>query len=299
MSEVAPIFKDPTLQKQFEMDGYAKIRLLDADKAQELYDYFINHQREHAVVDGLYHSTTHTNNPDLILAVDSYLKSMLLSELEPHFQNYEPMMCTYITKQPGVGSETIIHQDPTFVDESKFVSANIWVALHNINHDNGNLFFIKGTHRFIPSLRVTPGCPTAYDDVFDLLKENITEVPVNAGEAIVINHAVMHGATPNLSGKPRAAAVMAIRSAGSDWIFHYWEKGAPNDKIEKYLFDLDTFVNLKKDGKPENGKFIGHIQWDFPQITRKDFVKKLKETDTKSINSWSERLSVIRERLFS
>ena len=126
----------------------------------------------------------------------------------------------------------------------------------------------------MPSLRVTPSCPSAYDEVRELLKENITEVPVKVGEAIVINHAVMHGATPNLSKGLRAAAVIAIRSAGSDWIFHYWAPGAAKDKIEKYSFDMDTFLNLKKDDRPDNAKLLEYIEWDFPQISRTDFYQK-------------------------
>lgn len=300
MTKVAPIFQDPELQRRFERDGYAKVKLLDTAKTGELYNYFINRQKDHDVINGLYHSTTHTNNPDLIREIDTELKSVLLPELKRHFQNYEPMMCTYITKQPGEGSETNIHQDPTFVDESKYVSANVWIALHDIDHQNGNMFFIKGTQRYMPSLRVTPSCPTAYDEVKDLLKENITEVPVKAGEAIVINHAVMHGATPNLSQAPRVAAVIAIRSAESDWIYHYWEPGAPKHKIEKYSFDMDTFLNLKRDSRPENGKLLGYIEWDFPQMSRPDFIKKLGEENTQlSSPSWIKKLSVIKEKLFS
>lgn len=300
MSKVAPIFQDPELQRQFERDGYAKIKLLEEAKAKELYDYFINRQKDHAVVNGLYHSTTHTNNPDLIREIDTQLKAALVPELKHHFQNYTPMMCTYITKQPGEGSETNIHQDPTFVDESRFVSANVWIALHDIDHQNGNMFFIKGTQRYMYSLRVTPSCPTAYDEVRDLLKENITEVSVKAGEAIVINHAVMHGATPNLSNGPRVAAVIAIRSEESDWIYHYWEPGAPRDKIEKYSFDLDAFLNLKRDSRPENAKLLGYIDWHFPQMSRSDFIQKLREENgLSSSRSWVQKLTAIKEKLFS
>lgn len=299
MNVIAPIFKDPRIQHQFDQDGFVKIKLLDEKKAKELYDYYIDHQKDHDVIDGLYHSTTHTNNPDLIREIDNQIKSALLSELEGPFQNYEPMMCTYITKQPGEGSETKIHQDPTFVDESRFVSANVWVALHDIDHDNGNMFFVKGTQRYMPSLRVTPACPTAYDEVKDMLPENITEVSVKAGEAIVINHATMHGATPNLSDHARIAAVIAIRSAASDWIYHYWEPGTSKDKIEKYSFDLDAFIHLKKDGRPENRNFLGYIEWGFPQISRRDFIRNIAPEKEKASSTWLEKMSLIKEKLFS
>ncbi|MBS1593791.1 MAG: phytanoyl-CoA dioxygenase family protein [Bacteroidetes bacterium] len=291
MSTVAPIFIDAELQRQFDRDGYARIKILDEAQTRELREFFMATQREHEAVNSLYQSTTHTNDPDLIRRVDDKIRSVMAPELPRFFQNYEPMMCTYITKQPGEGSDTRIHQDPTFVDEQKYVTANIWVALHDINHDNGNMFFIPGTHRYMRSLRVTPVCPSAYDGVFDLLRENITEVPVQAGEAIVINHAVMHGATPNLSGGPRMAAVMAIRSAGSELIFHYLEPGAPTDRIEQYSFDMDTFFHLKRDGRPDESRFLRYISWDFPQITRDDFLAQIGKLRPKEKRkSWFEKI---------
>jgi hypothetical protein len=300
MNKVAPIFKDSSLQKQFEGDGYVKIKLLDRLKAQQLYNYYMANQKEHDVIEGLYHSTTHTNNPDLILQVDTYLKKALLPELHRYFINYEPMLCTYITKVPGEGSETRLHQDPTFVDEAKYISANVWVALHDIDHQNGNLFFVKGTHRMVSGLRVTPDYPTEYDKVKGLLHENLTEVPVKAGEAIIINHATVHGATPNLANELRIAAVMAIRSVASDWIYHYLEPGASYDKIEKYSVDLDAFINLKKDGRPDQKGFLGYVSADFPQLSPQQFRRKMREVNSSGSSlPWLSTLSNIKEKLFS
>lgn len=291
MHEVAPILIDPDLQRQFDTDGFVKIRILDESKTKQLRDFFMEHQREHAAVQNLYQSTTHTNDPELIRQVDDKIKSILHPELDRFFCGYIPMMCTYITKQPGEGSETRIHQDPSFVDESRYVTANIWVALHDIDHDNGNLFFVKGSHRMIPSLRVTPGCPTSYELVQDLLPDYITEVPVRAGEAILINHAVVHGATANLSDHPRIAAVMAIRSAASDLLYYYMEPGAPSDRIEKYRFDLDTFFHLKKDGRPDESRFLEYISWDFPRISREDFIAFMTQSGRPAKSrTWFEKI---------
>lgn len=300
MKSRVPIFKDTALQEKFDRDGFVKIKLLSAEKADKLYKYFIDQQDAHDVVDGLYHSTTHTNNPDLIRKVDQYLKSVVLPEADKIFQNYEAMMSTYITKQSGPGSDTKLHQDPTFVDEQQYVSANIWIALHDIGHQNGNLFFVPGTHRLINSLRVTPACPTAYDEVKDLLPKNLHEVPVKKGEAILINHALVHGATPNLAKGPRIAAVIAIRSAGADWIYHYLEKDAPYNQIEKYEVDLETFINLGKDARPTHAKLLGNVTWHFPQISRANFVEGMKLYTSKNpFKTLLNRLSNVGETLLS
>lgn len=296
MSKPSPIFKDPALQQHFEQYGYAVVKLLDETKTLELYNFYLQHQKEHDAIGSRYQATTHTNDPELILKTDEQIKAVLLPEVEKHFEQYEPMMCTYITKRPGEGSETRLHQDPTFVDETQYVSANIWVALHDINHQNGNLFFVKGTHRFMPSLRVTPNCPTAYDKVKDLLEQNLTEVPVKAGEAIIINHAVMHGATPNMSQGPRVAAVMAVRSKGSSWIYHYLEPGAPFDKIEKYGVNLQTFVTLHKDGRPSQAENLGYVSWHFPQMEREAFIA---QTNALTNNGFMGKLKNIGKKIFA
>jgi hypothetical protein len=279
MYSKAPILKDPKLQKEFDENGFVKVNLLTDTEADELYDFFMAHSREHDAIPGKYQSTTHTNDPNLIRKVDSYLKEKLKSKLPFYFQNYETMMATYITKQPGEGSDTGMHQDPTFVDEDRYVSGNIWLALHDIGHDNGNMFFLKGTHRMVPTLRVTPACPTAFDEVRDIMHDYVTEVPVRKGEAIFINHAVVHGATNNLSNAPRVAVTMAIRSVGSDWVFHYMAPDVTPPIIEKYEVALDTFIHLKKDGFPDMGKQIGTVEWDFPTIGREHFIKKMKKNN--------------------
>lgn len=266
-------FIDPVLQQRFEEDGYVKLRLLTEEQADALYQFYLSRLEQHQVVKSLYHSTTDTENAELIDEVDKQLSTTLLPEVSKHIADYQLMISGFLLKDPGPGSETGIHQDPTFVDESQYISANIWVGLSDIGHDNGNMFFIKGTHRMMPSFRVTPSCPTVFDNVKDLLPDFITEVPVKKGEAIVINHALVHGATANISNKPRVVATMAIRSAGSDWIFHYKEKDAPNDRIEKYRFTRESMMHMPKDSRPVGSEFLGYISHDFKQISREDFLR--------------------------
>jgi hypothetical protein len=63
---------------------------------------------------------------------------------------------------------------------------------------------------------------------------------------------------------------------------------------------METFLNLKKDCRPENGKRLGYVEWDFPQISRTDFIEKLREESAlPSSPSWIKKLSVIKEKLFS
>ena len=110
----------------------------------------------------------------------------------------------------------------------------------------------------------------------------------------------MHGATPNLSNGPRIAAVMAIRTAGSDWIYHYLEKGAENDQIEKYEVNLETFITLGKDSRPTHAKLLGNIAWDFPQISRPDFVEGMKMySDKNPFKAFWNKLSNVGESLLS
>ena len=276
---IMPVFIDPKLQKKFDEDGYVKFRLLTDEQADDLYRFYFDHQKEHAKATELYHSTSDTNDAELIAKVDAKLTDVLLPEIKKHLANFDVMICNYLVKDPGPGSDTILHQDPTFVDESQYFSGNVWVGLRDIGHENGNLFFLKGSNTWIKTLRVSPTCPSAYDEVRSMMPDYVTEVPVKKGEAILINHAVVHGATANLAKTPRVAAVMAIKSKGAQWMFHYLERGGAWDKIEQYAVTKHSFTNMEKGQRPPDSKLLGYVTHDFPMLSKEEFLKRAKKNE--------------------
>ena len=70
MKTVKPIFKDPLYQLSFEKNGFVKVPLLNEKKVNELFELFNITRKQHETVANLHHTTTDTQNADLIYLVD-------------------------------------------------------------------------------------------------------------------------------------------------------------------------------------------------------------------------------------
>jgi len=271
-----PIFKDKKLQTEFDENGFVKVKLLSEIQVDELNALFNSLKAEHAEVNALHHTTTDTQKPELILQVDAQIKSVLMPELEKLMQNFKPLAGCFHIKESGAGSATGIHQDPTFVDETKFYSANVWVALHDVNERNGNLYFVPGSNK-VECLRVTPNSPNYYRDFQTDLPAMAEQVPLKKGEAVIFTNSTIHGATDNLSNDLRLAATLLVCSKSAEWLIYYKDENTPPDKIEKYLLDLNSFVKMAKNGRPDKVKFKENILYNFPNLTRQQFLLAIKK----------------------
>jgi hypothetical protein len=292
MDVTSRIFKDEKQQAVFDKQGFIKIPFLKAEQADELVKLFNDTREQHATVANLHHTTTDTYIPELIYKVDTRLKEIFLPELEKILVDFKPLIGSFHIKEPGAGSATGTHQDPTFVDEWKYCSANVWVALHDIDEHNGNLFFVNGSNRAVTSLRVTPTHPSYYQSFYQSLPGLSTQVPLKRGEAVIFNNATIHGATDNLSDTIRLACTMLVCNKSADWLLYYQEKGAPNDKIEKYKVDLDTFIAMPKDGRPDQKVFSNYITYEYPQITKSEFLERIGKEE-KPVRNYFERIKEV------
>lgn len=268
-----PIFIEKEQQAFFDRNGFVKLSLLSEQQADELFSFFELKKEEHATVSDLHHTTTDTGNKDLIIDVDRKIKSIFIPALEKKLQNFKPLVATYHIKEPGAGSATGIHQDPTFVDEKAFYSVNVWVALHDIGAENGHLFFVPGSHKIVDSIRSIPSHPTYYDSFRDKLPGLAESVPLKKGEAVVFSNATVHGATDNLSPSIRLAATLLLCSEKATWHLYYNNTEKEN-ALERYNLTMDSFIFVGRGEKPK-ASFEEVSSLDaFPVLTYKEFMQK-------------------------
>lgn len=286
MTKTDSLFIDPALEKRFREEGYVKVPLLSAIEADKLAELFNRTRAEHESVNTLHHTTTDTQNKKVISEVDVAIKKAFAPALNGLLHNYKPLAGCFHVKQPGTGSATGTHQDPTFVDEDNFVSANVWVALHDMNDANGNLYFIPGSNK-IPCLRITPSSPTYYANfVADLVPMSVS-VPMKKGEAVIFYNGTIHGATDNVSNDLRLAATLLVCSQPADWLLYYRDSNNKNGEIEKYLLDFDTFVTMPKNGRPNKAALKELIHYNFPVLTKQEFEKAIKpQRPNRNMLSW-------------
>lgn len=267
-----PIFRQREIQASFDHNGFVKLPLLTENQSNELFHFFKETQERHAIAGGLHHTTTDTLDQGLMLAVDEKIKSILFPELEKAMFDIKPLAATYHIKETGEGSQTGIHQDPTFVDETLFYSINVWVALQDIGIENGNLFFVPGSHRAVHSLRPMPSFPIYYEQFYHELPKQVVSVPLKKGEAVAFSNATIHGATDNLSGSIRLAATLLVCPKEAEWILYYNDPAS--GQLTKHGLNLETFYSLGRGNKPGTTATPVPSEGAFPQISYEEFLQK-------------------------
>ncbi len=274
-----PVLKDPKLQKQFEEDGFVKMRLLNENDIKRLRDFYTTVQAEHeaSVNEPCLYSSVETGNRQILVDTDKLVKEILMDKVEQHFINYQAMISNYLVKNSGDKSELYPHQDLLFVDETQGCSFNIWTPLQKTDTKSGGLRVLKGSHKIQPTLRVSPFYPWPFTHINGTLRGLCTDIQTEIGESVILNHAVIHGSSENLTGQPRVAVMLGMCTSGCDIYYHYLPEGNPANQIEKYLMEPDMYYDLQANGKPGRGKFMGYVSYNFEPVkieTFKNWVKK-------------------------
>jgi Phytanoyl-CoA dioxygenase (PhyH) len=253
----------------------AVIPLLSPQQADSLYALYKTTYDKYTGASNLHHTTTDTQNPNLIYHTDAEIKKMFIPALDKHLINYKPLAATFHVKESGEGSATGLHQDPTFVDETQYQSANVWVALQDTNETNGNLYFLEGSHKLVPSLRITPFSPNYYNTYTSEMLAAVKQVPLKKGEAVIFYNATIHGATDNQSNDIRLAATLLISSLPAQWLIYYRDIADTKGPIEKYNLTLDEFVHMPKNGRPSALAFAEKINYQFPSLSVEAYREKM------------------------
>lgn len=274
MQSLKKMFNNSITQAEFDKNGFVKLPLLNQEEVRTLVACYEKNREAHVASGQLHHTTTDTKNNTVILEVDQQIKTTIGKALERHMKNFDALVGCFHIKESGNGSATGIHQDPSFVDERQFSSANVWVALHDIDSTNGNLYFVKGSHKVSSALRTVPECPVYYRTYSNKLREIATELPMKAGEAVVFSNATIHGATDNQSNRHRLAATLLVCSSNAQWQIYFKDMSKKEKAIECYALNLDVFMDMQKTGKPNEMFRISEFDYVFPNISEEEFYQK-------------------------
>jgi hypothetical protein len=293
------VFRDENLQNEFDKNGFVKFHMFSKEQVKLLQDYYLETQSKHeTVIDRKkFHATNDTDNAELIASADSFIKKIMFEEVDKHFYNYKTIAANYLIKQPSEESDLGPHQDLRFVDEEKYYSFNIWIATEPTTKENGCLQFLKGSHRLHDTIRPLPSYPWKYESVISLIPPYFTDVTTEVGDCVILNHACIHGSYPNLSGRTRIAAILAMIPKEAD-IYHYFlPKGNPANEVEKYAMTLDDFISLKVGYRPENARLIDKFKYDFSPVNTSEFIEWINQTMPNEKKHMDKGYEFIKNRL--
>ncbi len=200
------IFQNKELQKQFDSDGYVLAPWLSAEEVAKLRNTYagldlsaISH----------FHSTSFLPDTEVKKKINADVEAVFGNKVDSTFAHIKKLGSSFLTKPSGQNGIMPVHQDWTIVDEAKYCSVTIWVALEDINEQNGAMQVLPGSHKFSPTLRA-PTLDTEYSQLQDYLRSKLTTINMKAGEAIIFNHALFHASLMNSTGQPRLAVTYGL-----------------------------------------------------------------------------------------
>lgn len=129
-----------------------------------------------------------------------------------------------ISKPPGAEAEVAWHQDHAYWPLASPRGATLWVALDDVDEDNGCLRYLPGTH-LLGERRAADftrgAAQPARDDLPPLdaaaRAHEAVAVPLAAGEAVVHDPLVWHMSPPNRSDRPRRAWSITLVGEDACW----------------------------------------------------------------------------------
>lgn len=270
------IFKDEGLQKDFDKNGFVKIPLLNEKSIDSLKAlqkmYFPNDSNR-------FFSSSYLDDFDLKTSISDKIVNILNPELHQFFNNYRNIGAAFLIKGTGENSEMPMHQDWTIVDETRYYAVNVWIPLVSTNEENGTLELMKGSHNWNNALRA-PSLPMSFTGHEEKIKNHLTKIDTELGEAIVLNQATIHYSKPNYSTHLRPAITMGLVNKNATLKFHYWDPD--RKKIEVFEQEDDfllRFENFHQSiyERPMMGKSTGFVDYSIPKISKHEISHLLNE----------------------
>lgn len=241
-------FADEVRQQAFERDGFVVVELLDPDEVREV----------QALVDGLFrggsegfHATNMLPNPEYRREVWDVLRPVLEPRAGALLAGYEACTAALMIKFPGEDSGFIPHQDWSLVDEARYRSVNIWIPLVDVDERNGALRVLPGSHKVLGAVRCSPAPPVSHQPPgWHVPMEDLQPLVMRAGQAVVFDHALLHGSDPNRSAAVRPAVTIAMKPADAD-LLHWYVPDLGRDDLETYRIDADYLVDFELGRAPD------------------------------------------------
>ena len=265
-----PALVDPRLEASFVTDGYVVVDLFDPDEIAELRAIF-----DRLCPDRSAQFLASNAHPDRAypIAVDREVRPIVAPVVQRHLDRYRPIFAAIAFKARGDINTVDLHQDWTFVDESRFRAVLLWAPLIDTNVTNGTLHVVPGSHT-TETLRGSGAVGSVFAGHERLiLDQYFHPVPLRAGQGVLYDGALLHGSTANRTaeGRPAVGLVSAPEEAA---VVHYCA-GEPGT-LERFEVDARFFTEAPFMQRPEGYPSLGQVAYDPLPLTRRELVRRLR-----------------------
>ena len=184
--------------------------------------------------------------------------------------NSNIIFSNFLVKRNGEDSESNPHQDLTIVDENKYLSYSVWVALEDVDVSNGAMRVLPRSHLFDFSLRPNPNYYWKYNAVMDEIKKDMTDCPAKKGEALIFAHSLIHGSHKNLSGRHRLACVVSLHPREAE-LYNFFLDAPESKYVKKYKMSVDAFIKYIKGKPPHFGELLEELPFSNRQTSLEEY----------------------------
>lgn len=279
------MLKDQKLLSVLQRDGFVRFSFLNENEIEQCRKLFSQYDKLHTTKHGqAYHTTFHADNRDLSVLINQKVNTIIKSALDTHFQNYLSLGANFLIKECTAESELAPHQDWTFVDETKYQSANVWIPLQDVDTRNGCLTFLPKSHSILYSHRPSPFSPGIFDKVLPIAKQMMIPIPMKAGEAVVFSHSILHGSVANNSNKRRISLVQGLYSKDAQLQHLFIDK--ETNMISEYHITVEDFYKMEYLKRPLNIEPFRELIPEFPQLTEQQFLEHYPIPISHRVKQW-------------
>ena len=269
-----PVFKDPSLQKKFDIKGYVLLSSLlskaDIDSLTELFLKFRSEYKEP------FHTSHFSTDTVYKKMVHDAISSIVFPKAESYLYNYRPLFGNFMVKKPNPTFSLDMHADWTYVDEENFQSVAIWVPLIDVDAENGCLGIIEGSHKVTNNIRGPLIRQSSRDIEGEWEKRYGKLLPMKAGNAIIYSHALLHYSHPNKTDRIRPAINLSLAPVEAPIIHYCFPEGATEIELYK-VTDSEFYIQYNHFQRPLTTTLFKALSTDsVPYIDKrmKSFWKK-------------------------
>lgn len=264
MSEYRQILKDEKLNEQLRERGYITVPFLNKEEVDSLIKTFYDNHKSDI---NHFYATAHVNDLDFRERMNQEIRKVYNRAISGYFINCRPLGGSYIVKPIGQQGLLQPHQDWSIVEEDLYRSYNIWIPLVDLTESNGTISVLPGSHNWVKA-----GCrhltiPCVYGKVYDLVWENMTQLYLKAGEALIYDHALVHASGVNKTNELRLACAYGIIPEEAE-MRYFWNN---NGQVEKYASNPEYFMTQNIFTGPHGLTKLADVDYDFHQITEDEF----------------------------
>ncbi len=189
-------------------------------------------------------------------AVDRGIRAVIAPRVDELFEDSRCCFANFLVKQPNASGagEIQLHQDITFVDESRYQSLGLWCPLVDVDPVNGCMDVLPGSHRGDTPPR-TPGTPQPYRGTG---RPTTVPVPMRAGDVMIFSQKLFHASPPNRGKAIRVAAGALVVPREAQLYCFYPDAAAP-ERVEVFAVDDRFYTQYEYGTRPSGVPRVGVI----------------------------------------